>query len=98
MDRTSLSSNYKFIEINMEENMAKKYPAYKKVAWRFGRLFLASFLVLAGPQIASVGSLDDVLPLVITPALIGAVGAVGKALREEWGNGDYTAFVNKLPV
>lgn len=79
--------------------MAKKeYPLWRKLAWRFGRTSLAVFLLNLSFNLEKVGSLDDVVPLLLLPALSAVVVTAGKALREAIASEDYDHVIHKLVV
>jgi hypothetical protein len=69
--------------------------------WRFVRVFLSSFLVSASLLMVNVTQ-DDLLnwkrwaAAVIVAGMTGAVSAVGKFIRDEFGTGDNA--VSKLPL
>lgn len=74
------------------------YPAWKKVVWRFVRVFVASFLVQVGTGLINLESWDAVKGLLLS-ALSASVVALGKAIRE-WFKEDhkelYENVVKKL--
>lgn len=68
-----------------------EYPEWKKVLWRFGRIFLSAFLftgslVLVNAQPESLTSWDRFLNTLVLPFLlsggIAGINAVGKLLRD----------------
>ena len=81
--------------------MAKKTPDYAKwklVAWRFGRVFLSAFLVTLSVTVQDLQNWESLWPLVLYPAVIAGVSALFKALRETYGNEDFTKIIYKLPL
>ena len=95
----------------------KEYPKIRKVAWRFGRVFVSAFIVtfaavlteFDGAKIIQVGMkngfhafLAALWGVVIYPAVLSAItasiSALGKAVREYFGDKDYKSKVHKLPV
>ena len=97
--RPFTKNQIKFIKNYERGNMAKvKYPVYKQVLWRFARVWLSAFLVSIALTAKDVNNLDNLWPLVLYPALIAGISALGKALRENLGEGDYTNKVYKLPL
>lgn len=97
--------------------MSKSYPAWKKVAWRFGRVFVSAFIVtfaaflaeFDGAKIIQVGMkngfyafLTALWGVVLYPAVLAAItasiSALGKAVREYFGDAGYKSKVHKLPV
>ena len=76
----------------------KKYPLVRKVAWRFGRVFVATFLVVTASQLASVKNVDDLWPLLVIPALSASLEALGKAVREYVASEDYSNAIHKLLI
>ncbi len=75
-----------------------EYAKWKLVAWRYLRVFLATFLITVGTNLSSIKNLTDILPLLIVPAITAALVSVGKVLRAYIGNGDYKSLIYKLPV
>lgn len=91
----------------------QNYSVYKKLVWRFVRVFIGSFIVTFGAvlKMFDPGELEKVmdgatffsavLALAIYPAilagLIAGVETVGKALREFLAEGDYKHLIHKLP-
>ena len=83
--------------------MAKKkvdYAKWKKVLWRFGRIFLAAFLTTLALTIGDLETLDinNLWPVVVYPAIVAGINALFKALREKIGDGDYSKLIYKLPL
>jgi hypothetical protein len=87
--------------------MFDSYPEWKKVAWRFVRIFISSFLftgslvlVNAQPQsLASWGSIQNtlVMPFLVSGGIAG-INAVGKLVRDIFGSEDKTSLIDKLPI
>jgi len=82
------------------------YPEWKKVAWRFLRVFISAFLftgsmVLINAQPVALSSWDKFLNTLILPFLlagcVAGLNAVGKLLRDLFGTEDQTGLVDKLP-
>ncbi len=83
-----------------------EYPEWKKVLWRFGRIFLSAFLftgslVLVNAQLESLTSWDRFLNTLVLPFLlsggIAGINAVGKLLRDTFGSEDKDSVIDKLP-
>lgn len=73
-----------------------EYPAWKKVAWRFGRVFGISFVMTIASfmiDLKEIPTLDSLYTLAIVPAYIGGFAALGKAIREYFEDGE----MRKLP-
>jgi hypothetical protein len=86
--------------------MNNEYPEWKKVLWRFGRIFLSSFLftgslVLINAQPEALISGEKFLNTLVLPFFlsggIAGINAVGKLLREMFGSEDKDSLVDKLP-
>lgn len=76
--------------------MAKQtYPEWKVLAWRGGRTFLATFLVLLGSGIATASPETTVNALLVS-AMAGALSAMGKLIRVSVSD-SYDHDVHKLP-
>lgn len=75
-----------------------EYAKWKKVAWRFGRVFIGAALVSLAANWGSVESVADVWPLFVLPALIAGVNALFKAVREYLASGNYRSLLHKLPL
>ena len=82
------------------------YPEWKKVLWRFGRIFLSAFLftgalVLINTQPEALTSWDKFFNMLVLPFLlsggIAGINAVGKLLRDTFGSEDKNSLVDKLP-
>jgi len=77
------------------------YPRWKKWVWRFGRVFLATFLaqvVVLLPKISDYTNWNEWWTLLILPALVASISALAKALRDYLGEGDYDNKIHKLPI
>ncbi|MCA9371667.1 MAG: hypothetical protein H6773_02725 [Pseudomonadales bacterium] len=83
-----------------------EYPEWKKILWRFGRIFLSAFLftgslVLVNAQPESLTSWDRFLNTLVLPFLlsggIAGINAVGKLLRDTFGSEDKDSVIDKLP-
>jgi hypothetical protein len=61
-----------------------KYPEWKILAWRFGRVFVSVFLVQVGSGIVSLENPSEIIKSLILPALSGAIVALGKAIRDNY--------------
>ena len=82
------------------------YPEWKKVLWRFGRVFASAFLftgslVLINTQPEALTSWNKffnmlVLPFILSGGIAG-INAVGKLLRDTFGSEDKNSLVDKLP-
>lgn len=61
--------------------MKKEYPVWLKVAWRFGRVFLAVFVMYL---LSNVGDMNtqEAMRGILLGALSAGLVAVGKAIRE----------------
>lgn len=86
--------------------MYNEYPEWKKVLWRFGRIFISSFLftgslVLVNAQPEALTSWDRFLNTLVLPFIlsggIAGINAVGKLLRDTFGSEDKNSAVDKLP-
>jgi len=84
-----------------------EYPKWKVIAWRFGRTFIAAFLASGSYVLIAVtpdafNSLDKFLKALLFPFLIAGatagINAIGKLLRDEFGNKEQTSTVDKIPV
>lgn len=74
------------------------YAKWKKVAWRFGRVFVGAALVSLAANWSSVEGVADVWPLFVLPALTAGFVAVWKAVREYLAEGNYRSLLHKLPL
>lgn len=86
--------------------MKNLYPEWKKVAWRFIRVFVSSFLftgsmVLVNAQPEALTSWSNFLNTLALPFLlsggIAGINAVGKLLRDTFGSEYQDSFIDKLP-
>jgi len=76
------------------------YPEWKLLLWRFIRVFFAAFLAqlaLLLPNIEEF-SVELLWPMLILPAVTAGVVALSKALRDRFGDDEYTDLVHKLPL
>lgn len=82
------------------------YPEWKKVAWRFLRVFVSAFLfagglVLLNAQPDSLTSWSKFFNTLVLPFLlaggVAGINALGKLLRDLFGSDDKTSPVDKLP-
>lgn len=108
---TELSKNYDLLSTRRDEllreneslreqvkkEVSMEYPKWKIVAWRYVRVFLASFLVSFASGLVGATDFDALMALVVA-SLTAAIPAVAKLLREEVSGGDQTSMVNKLPL
>ena len=74
------------------------YPKWKLIAWRYGRVFVGAFLVVAATSWEQVQEPQDILKVAVVPALIAGVVAVGKAVRTYFASGNYRSILQKLPL
>lgn len=81
------------------------YPEWKKVIWRFVRVFISSFLftgslVLVNAQPESLSSWNNFLNTLVVPFAvsggIAGLNAVGKLLRDVFGSEDKDSLIDKL--
>lgn len=81
------------------------YPEWKKVIWRFVRIFISSFLftgslVLVNAQPESLASWNSFLNTLVVPFAvsggIAGLNAVGKLLRDVFGSEDKDSLIDKL--
>lgn len=86
--------------------MNNEYPEWKKVLWRFGRIFLSAFLftgslVFVNAQPEALTSWDKFLNSLLLPFFlsggIAGINAVGKLLRDTFGTEDKDSAIDKLP-
>ena len=94
-----------------------EYANWKKVVWRFGRIFIGAFIVnfssfmimVDGAEIikdgfaVSFGMFVKSLWLLfiypgILSGIIAGIAAIGKFIRDKWGNKDKTGAVNKIII
>ncbi len=82
------------------------YPEWKKVAWRFLRVFISAFLftgsmVLINAQPEMLGSWNKFLNTLVLPFLlaggVAGINSVGKLLRDLFGTEDKTGLIDRLP-
>lgn len=80
--------------------MAKKieYSKIKLIGWRFARVFIAGALLSIATQINVITKVEDLLPVLVLPALTAGLVALAKAVREYIADGDYTSLISKLPL
>lgn len=79
-------------EINVPE-----YSQWKRIAWRYSRVFVGAFLVVAATSWEQVQEPQDILKVAVIPAAIAGVAAVGKALRTWLAEGNFQSLIHKLP-
>lgn len=85
--------------VSMPKKITKEdYSKIKAIAWRFGRVFLATFLVELGVAFPNVKTWGDVYPLLLVPAVSAGLVALSKAVREYFAGGDYKSLLQKLPL
>ncbi len=82
------------------------YPEWRKVAWRFARVFISAFLVTGSMVLINVGaeaftSWENFRNLLAYPFLlsgvVAGVNAIGKLIRDIFGSDDKNTLVDKLP-
>lgn len=82
------------------------YPEWRKVAWRFTRIFISAFLVTGSVVLINVGaeaftSWENFKNLLAYPFLLSGVvagiNAIGKLIRDIFGSDDKNTLVDKLP-
>lgn len=82
------------------------YPEWKKVTWRFVRIFISAFLftgslILINAGTESLSSWDNFLNSLVLPFLISGgiagINAVGKLLRDLFGSEVKDGLVDKIP-
>ncbi len=71
-----------------------KYPVWKKIMWRYVRVFLVAFLSTVSWELLFGGNLDVVKAMMIS-AIAAGVAASLKLLRE---GEPYNTRVHKLPL
>jgi len=76
----------------------KPYPLWKKVAWRFVRVFVATFLATLAMSLESFDLSQDWWKALVLPAITASISAVAKAIREYVGSSDYDNLIHKLVV
>lgn len=78
--------------------MAKiDYPRYKKVLWRFTRVFVVAFLGAIITVKPDAGDLQQWLVLAIGAGIAAGLEAIAKTLREAVG-ADYDHIIHKIPL
>lgn len=87
-------------------DLGKLYPEWKKVAWRFFRVFISAFMVTGSVVLINAGaealqSWESFRNLLVYPFLlaggVAGINALGKLLRDIFGSADQTSLVDKLP-
>jgi hypothetical protein len=93
-----------------EEKMAEilvPYPHWKKIVWRFVRVFIASFIaggsvVLTAASEVAFTSFENFLRILVVPfCLAGAtagINSLGKLARDYFGSEDKDSFVDKIII
>lgn len=74
------------------------YSKIKLIGWRFGRVFLAAFLVTLSTQLSHLETINQLWPVLIYPAITAGVVAGAKALRLYFGDLDYKKPIHRLPL
>lgn len=74
--------------------MAVAYPQWKKVAWRYVRVFLAAFAAQFGVNLALFNDQDYLRAVIIAGAAAG-IAAISKTLRE---GEPYSKNIHRLPL
>lgn len=81
--------------------MVDNYPVWKKVAWRYLRVFFATFLAALPIDVLIMGEVQPEATL-FRAALAAGIAAVAKMLREtadgEAVNRNYASKIHKIPV
>ena len=74
------------------------YSTIKVIAWRFGRVFIAAFLIQFAVYLPQIETLDVnvIYKVLLVPSLIAGLTALGKALREYKGSADHKSVVDKI--
>lgn len=72
----------------------EQYAEWKKLAWRFGRVFFATFFVILGSGITNVND-EGALKALLVSAASGGISALFKYLRE---GKEYDQLIHKLPL
>lgn len=81
------------------------YPEWKKVVWRFIRVFISAFLVsgsvvLANATPETLSTWDNFRNMLVFPFLlaggIAGINAVGKLIRDLFGNEAKNSVIDKL--
>lgn len=78
------------------KDIGKNYATWKKVTWRYGRVFLAAFLSVISIDVLLFGSANAVETMA-KAGVIAGVSSLFKYLRESVGP-DYDRVVHKLPL
>lgn len=79
------------------------YPTYKKVAWRFARVFIATFLITFADALTTTSEPTvAIIRAIVLSSLSAGVVAMGKLMREYLGydtKGEAVegSLVRKLP-
>ena len=76
------------------------YPEWKLLLWRFIRVFFAAFLgqLALSLVILEELTLETLWPAIVLPAVTAGIVALSKALRDRFGDDEYTDLVHKLPL
>ena len=78
----------------------KEYPLWKKVAWRYGRAFVATFLASLSTQILMFQ--EDLTLTALRSAIFASFAAglqaLSKVVRDVYGDKKYSSPVHKMPV
>ena len=74
--------------------MTVKYAEWKKVLWRYVRVFVSASLAQIGVNLVLIGDPDLVRSAIIA-AIAAGLSAISKALRE---GENYRAKIHKLPI
>lgn len=74
------------------------YPAWKKIAWRFLRVFVAAVLIQFATDLAAIASFEDLTQKVLVSALTAGISALGKAVREWLASDDYKASIHRIII
>ena len=82
--------------------MAKvDYANWKKALWEAWRSFIPAFLGVIAIQLSAgvdLSTWKDWLPSLLIAGILAGVRAVGKWLRERYGEGNYDKPLYKLPL
>jgi len=60
----------------------KEYPLYKIIAWRFFRVFIATFLGTIAILLPELDNANDFYKIILLPAIVASISAIGKLARE----------------
>ena len=74
--------------------MAKKYPVWRKLVWRYVRVFVSAFVAQFGLNLVLFGDPEAVRSLAVA-AVAAGLSALAKSLREDK---PYSSNVHKLPL